>query len=179
MNPSLPASLSNIRLLILDVDGVLTDGRIYVDTTHENIKAFHVRDGLGIKLLQKAGIEVAIITGKASEMVRVRAETLGIKRVFQGQENKLIAFAELLETLEISPQQVAYIGDDLPDIAVMSKVGFSAAVSDAHPSAIMQAHYRSQFPGGAGAVREICDLILEAQEKLQPIQQAYLHQGKF
>ena len=156
----------NIRLLICDVDGVMSDGLIYMGNQGEELKAFNVRDGYGIRCLITSGVEVAIITGRRAKLVEDRANTLGITHLYQGQSDKLNAYKELLKTLKCSPEQVAYIGDDLIDWPVMAEVGLSVAVADAHPLLIPKAHYVTQINGGRGAVREICDLILLAQGKL-------------
>lgn len=177
----LPADLraraERIKLLILDVDGVLTDGRIYVDSERENLKAFHVQDGLGMKLLQQAGIELAIITGKESAMVSVRMATLGVKHVAQNQPNKIAAFERLLTKLNLDPSAVAYVGDDLPDLALLTRVGLAVAVANAQPCAKKIAHYQTQAKGGKGAVREVCDLLLQAQGKWDLIENSFVKTG--
>lgn len=157
---------SNVRLLICDVDGVLSDGLIYMGNQGEELKAFHVRDGYGIRCLITQGIPVAIITGRQSQLVANRAATLGIKHLYQGQSDKVHAFNKILDTLSLTPDQVAYIGDDLIDWPVMQKVGLSVAVADAHPLLIKRADYTTHIAGGHGAVRELCDLILLSQGKL-------------
>lgn len=156
----------NIRLLILDVDGVLSDGLIYIGNNGEELKAFNVRDGYGIRCALTSNIEVAIITGRKAKLVEDRCATLGIVHLYQGQSNKLIAFSDLLEKLVIAPENVAYVGDDLIDWPVMEKVGLSVAVADAHPLLIPRADYVTHIAGGRGAVREVCDLLLLAQGKL-------------
>ena len=152
-----------VRLLILDVDGVLSDGLIYMGNNGEELKAFNVRDGYGIRCALTSDIEVAIITGRKAKLVEDRCATLGITHLYQGQSNKLIAFSDLLEKLAIAPENVAYVGDDLIDWPVMEKVGLSVAVADAHPP---RADYVTRIAGGRGAVREVCDLLLLAQGKL-------------
>lgn len=161
---------SEIKLVICDVDGVLSDGLIYMGNHGEELKTFNVRDGYGIRCLITSGIEVAIITGRSSKIVEDRAKTLGISHIFQGQSNKLIAYHQLLEALQMQPYQVAYIGDDLIDWPVMEKSGLSVAVADAHPLLLQRADYITQIAGGRGAVRELCDLILIAQNKLENAQ---------
>ncbi|AJJ20083.1 MULTISPECIES: 3-deoxy-manno-octulosonate-8-phosphatase KdsC [Yersinia] len=158
---------AKIRLLICDVDGVMSDGLIYMGNQGEELKAFNVRDGYGIRCLITSGIEVAIITGRCAKLLEDRANTLGIRHLYQGQSDKLVAYNELLVALACQPEQVAYIGDDLIDWPVMAQVGFSVAVADAHPLLIPKAHYVTRINGGRGAVREICDLILLAQDKLE------------
>lgn len=158
---------ANIRLLICDVDGVLSDGLIYMGNHGEELKTFNVRDGYGIRCLKTSDIEVAIITGRSAKLLENRAKTLGITHLYQGQSNKLLAFRELLNTLSIKPQEVAYIGDDLIDWPVMAEVALAVAVADAHPILLARSHYVTRLAGGRGAVRELCDLILLAQNKLE------------
>lgn len=156
-----------IQLLICDVDGVMSDGLIYMGNNGEELKAFNVRDGYGIRCLLTSGIEVAIITGRQSKLLEDRAKTLGITYLYQGQHNKLLAYQQLLDTLNLKPEQTAYIGDDLIDLPVMEKVGLSVAVADAHPLLTPRANYVTRIAGGRGAVRELCDLILLAQGRLE------------
>lgn len=158
---------SQIKLLICDVDGVLSDGLIYMGNHGEELKAFNVRDGYGIRCLISSDIDVAIITGRNSKIVADRAATLGISHVYQGQSNKLIAFNSLMNSLSLQKQHIAYIGDDLIDWPVMAECGLAVAVADAHPLLLNKAHYVTTLPGGRGAVREICDIILSAQNKLE------------
>ncbi|HHV7358758.1 TPA: 3-deoxy-manno-octulosonate-8-phosphatase KdsC [Morganella morganii] len=157
---------AKIRLLICDVDGVMSDGLIYQGNSGEELKAFNVRDGYGIRCLLTSGVEVAIITGRNAKLLEDRANTLGITHLYQGQSDKLLAYHELLAKLALRPGDVAYIGDDLIDWPVMAEVGLSAAVADAHPLLLPKADYVTQIAGGRGAVRELCDLILLAQNKL-------------
>lgn len=156
-----------IRLLICDVDGVMSDGLIYMGNQGEELKSFNVRDGYGIRCLLTSDIEVAIITGRNAKLLEDRAKTLGIRHLYQGQSDKLLAYRELLDKLSLSDDQVAYIGDDLIDWPVMAKVGLSVAVADAHPILLPRAHYVTRIAGGRGAVREVCDLILMAQNKFE------------
>ncbi|HEY0922807.1 3-deoxy-manno-octulosonate-8-phosphatase KdsC [Rheinheimera pacifica] len=153
-----------IKLLICDVDGVFSDGRIYLGNQGEELKAFHTRDGYGVKALRQAGIEVAVITGRNSAIVQQRMTALTVPFIYQGQENKLAAFADLRQQLQLTPEQIAYIGDDLPDWAVMQHCGLSVAVKDAHPYLRQHADYITTMAGGFGAVRELCDLILISQQ---------------
>lgn len=155
-----------IRLLILDVDGVLSDGLIYMGNNGEELKAFNVRDGYGIRCALTSGIEVAIITGRKAKLVEDRCKTLGITHLWQGQSDKLIAWRELQTKLGVKPEEVAYVGDDLIDWPVMAEVGLSIAVADAHPLLPTRADYVTRIAGGRGAVREVCDLLLLAQGKL-------------
>jgi 3-deoxy-D-manno-octulosonate 8-phosphate phosphatase (KDO 8-P phosphatase) len=149
-----------IRLLVLDVDGVLTDGRLYFGPRGEALKLFHVRDGLGIQQVKKAGIEVAVISGRKSKMVDIRCHELGVEHVFQGAKDKVPVLEKLCARLKIEPAQCACIGDDLPDIPVMRKVALAFAVADAHIEARHTAHVITRLPGGHGAVREVCDYLL-------------------
>lgn len=149
-----------IQLLILDVDGVLTDGRFFIDANGYEVKCFHTQDGLGIKNLQKSGITVAVITGRNSACVAARMKELNITHYFYGQENKQQAFDTVLQTLNLAPEQVAYMGDDLPDLAIMQQVGFSIAVNNAVPAVKKAADFCTQRAGGFGAVREACDYLL-------------------
>ncbi|GKX56468.1 3-deoxy-D-manno-octulosonate 8-phosphate phosphatase [Leminorella grimontii] len=157
---------SAIRLLICDVDGVMSDGLIYMGNHGEELKAFSVRDGYGIRCLLTSGVEVAILTGRKDKLVAERAKTLGIAHLYQGLSDKLVPFNKMLHELSLAPEQVAYIGDDLIDWPVMAQVGLAVAVADAHPWLLTKAHFVTRTPGGRGAVRELCDLILQAQGKL-------------
>lgn len=160
------AKAENIKLLILDVDGVLSDGFIYMGNNGEELKAFNVRDGYGIRCALTSNIEVAIITGRKAKLVEDRCKTLGITHLYQGQSDKLLAYRELLAKLTLTPEDVAYVGDDLIDWPVMAEIGLSVAVADAHPLLIPRADYVTRIAGGRGAVREVCDLLLLAQGKL-------------
>jgi 3-deoxy-D-manno-octulosonate 8-phosphate phosphatase (KDO 8-P phosphatase) len=154
-----------IKLLVLDVDGVLTDGKLYISATGIESKAFNVRDGLGLKLLLKAGFEVAIISGRNSRAVRHRMRDLGIKHLYLGVENKIMALKKLQNKLRLSAKNISYIGDDLLDLPVMKQVGFSVAVYDAIPEVRRNADYITTAIGGNGAVREVCDLLILALEQ--------------
>lgn len=165
VSPDIAASAKQIRLVICDVDGVFSDGRIYLGNNGEELKAFHTRDGYGVKALRQAGIEVAIITGRQSKLVEQRMKSLTVPYIYQGQENKMAAFEDLLQRLQLPAAAVAYIGDDLADWEVMQHCGLAVAVQDAHPYLQRHAHYRTQLPGGFGAVRELADLILIAQHR--------------
>ncbi len=153
--------LSRVKLLLLDVDGVLTDGRIYYDNNGVETKAFDVKDGHGLKLIQRAGIVVGIITGRSSDVVALRARELGIDIVYQGAKDKLVPYAEVLVTLGLTDDQVAYVGDDVVDLPILRRVGFSATVADAVDDIKPLVDYVAKRPGGRGAVREICDFILK------------------
>lgn len=152
-----------IRMLVLDVDGVLTDGRLYFDSQGNEMKAFCTRDGLGIKTLQKAGIDIALITGRTSDIVRRRAEQLGISHLYQGRDDKLNAFHHLLQETGLEPVEVCYAGDDWIDIPVLDRVGLAVTVADADPVVKTRSHWITEQAGGRNAVREICDMILAAQ----------------
>ncbi|WP_462157117.1 3-deoxy-manno-octulosonate-8-phosphatase KdsC [Pseudoalteromonas sp. GB56] len=154
---------SRVKLLICDIDGVFSDGRIYLGNQGEELKAFNTKDGFGIKALMDSGVRVAVITGRQSRIVETRMTSLGVQHIYQGKENKLEAYAELKATLGLNDDQVAYIGDDGPDLPVMEKVGFAVAVNDAHPLIKRIAHYTTLMPGGFGAVRELTDLLMLAQ----------------
>jgi 3-deoxy-D-manno-octulosonate 8-phosphate phosphatase (KDO 8-P phosphatase) len=156
-----------IRLLVLDADGVLTDGRLYYSASGEELKAFDIQDGLGIKMLQASGVEVAIVTGRTSAALEARARNLGVARLFQGVEDKLAVFARLVAALGLTEADTACMGDDLPDLPVLKRCGFALTVPAA-PTAVRQhAHYVTQRAGGRGAVREACELIMHAQDTLE------------
>ena len=163
-----------IRLLVLDVDGVLSDGLLYYGNGGEELKAFYTPDGVGIKLLQGADIAVAIITGRRSDIVRRRAEELGIAHLVQGRDDKLRALQELLPNLGVSLDEIAYMGDDLPDLAAIEACGLGMTVADGDEFVAAHADWRSQLPGGRGAVREACEFILDAQDKLASARQRFL-----
>ncbi|OHC67787.1 MAG: phenylphosphate carboxylase subunit delta [Rhodocyclales bacterium GWA2_65_20] len=165
---------ADIRLMGFDVDGVMTDGRLYFSPRGDEMKAFFTRDGLGLKMLERSGIRLAIITGRTSEIVAQRAANLGIGLVLQGVDDKRAAMAALLAREGLEFAQAGYMGDDVVDVSVMSACGFAATVADAHALARRQADYVAQAPAGAGAVREVCELILRAQGKLDSALAHYL-----
>jgi 3-deoxy-D-manno-octulosonate 8-phosphate phosphatase (KDO 8-P phosphatase) len=165
---------ARIRLAVFDVDGVLTDGRLYFDEQGREYKGFHARDGHGLKMLQSTGVDTAVISGRKSESVARRMENLGIRWVFQGIEDKLPVLLKICEEQALLADQVAYVGDDLLDLAAMSRVGLSIAVADAHFSLLGVAHWRTRQCGGAGAVREVCDLLMHAQGTLPGVLRRYL-----
>ena len=166
--------LANIRALIFDVDGVLTDGGLIVGPNGEEYKRFNSRDGHGIKMLQNSGVDIAIITGRDSSIVTHRCAELGIQHLYQGCHDKRIAFKSLVEKLSINHEQIAYMGDDVVDLPVMNKVGLAMAVADAHPFVQQNSHWVSQFNGGYGAAREACEAIMRAQGTLDAVLQSYL-----
>ncbi len=163
-----------VRLLVLDVDGVLTDGKLYFLADGSEAKAFSTLDGQGIKMLMHSGIQVAIITGRTSTIVERRAANLGIKHVVQGREDKRVALDELLSTLQLSYQQVAYLGDDLPDLAPIRCVALGVAVANANSFVRQHAQAVTSLRGGEGAAREFCEFIMAAQGSLSAAQNAYL-----
>lgn len=154
---------SKVRLLVLDVDGVFSDGRIYLGNDGEELKAFHTRDGFGMKALKNAGVQTAVITGRQSEIVQRRMQHLEVTNIYQGQGDKTDAFKELLEHHSLTAEQVAYVGDDTPDLPLVQQSGVGIAVKDAHPSVQQQSQYITRCSGGFGAVREVCDLIMLSQ----------------
>lgn len=162
-SPEVIARAARIRLACFDVDGVLTDGKLWYSETGEEIKAFHVHDGLGLKLLRERGIEIALITARDSRPVESRARELGIEHVYQGQKDKLGTFTMLLESFGLTADQASYTGDDLPDLCVMRRAGLSIAVANAHPWVKPHAHWTTRHSGGHGAAREVADLLLMAQ----------------
>ena len=163
-----------IKLLIFDVDGVLTDGSLLLGDDGQEYKAFHSQDGHGIKMLQRHGVRCAVITGRTSKVVEHRMRNLGIDLIYQGQENKLEGFADLLGRLGLNPEQVAYMGDDVVDLPVMRKVGLAIAVSNAHPWVIRHAHWQTPRAGGRGAARDACEMLMEAHGVLQQELDSYL-----
>ncbi|MDH5728563.1 MAG: 3-deoxy-manno-octulosonate-8-phosphatase KdsC [Gammaproteobacteria bacterium] len=168
------AKAASIKLVIFDVDGVLTDGRLYVTEDGTEIKAFHSRDGHGLKMLQASGVEIAIITGRTSKIVSHRMNELGIEHVYQGQRDKVPAFEELIDKLKIAPNHVAYVGDDVVDLPVMARVGLAIATQDAHEFVKKHAHWQTPNLGGRGAARDVCELLMEARGVLQATLENYL-----
>ncbi len=176
MNQDLIERAQKIRLAVFDVDGVLTDGKLYFLPDGSEFKTFNTLDGHGIKMLMQAGIQTAIITGRSSPVVERRAKNLGIQHLFQGREDKFIALQELLSSLSDAPtlEQVAYLGDDLPDLPAIRRVGLGMAVASADRFVRQHAHGITTAAGGAGAAREFCEIILSAQGKLDALQEHYL-----
>jgi 3-deoxy-D-manno-octulosonate 8-phosphate phosphatase (KDO 8-P phosphatase) len=163
MHNDATARAAKVKLMIFDVDGVLTDGSMNFSADGEIIKRFFVHDGLGVRLLQESGVPTAIISARQSPIVTRRAADLGIHHVHQGAYNKLVAFEQLLEQTGLTPDVCGFAGDDVIDLPVLTRVGFAVSVPNGHPEAIARAHYITQAPGGNGAVRNICDFILRAQ----------------
>jgi 3-deoxy-D-manno-octulosonate 8-phosphate phosphatase (KDO 8-P phosphatase) len=151
-----------IRLLVLDVDGVLTDGRLYISAAGEELKVFHVRDGSGLVAVQRAGVTVAIISGRDSPAVTRRAAELGIRHVYQGVGDKGERLDRLLAELGVTAEETACVGDDTPDAPMLRRAGLAIGVADAHPALLAAAHWVTKSKGGRGAVREVCDLLLSA-----------------
>ncbi|PWW13041.1 MULTISPECIES: 3-deoxy-manno-octulosonate-8-phosphatase KdsC [Pseudidiomarina] len=158
---------AQIKLVIFDVDGVFSDGRIYLGNQGEELKAFHTRDGFGVKALLNAGIKVAVITGRRSALVENRMRALGVSDIYQGQEDKLSAYQQLAEKYQLTDQAIACMGDDIPDLAMLQQCAVAVAPHDAHPFVQQHAVYVTSRRGGFGAVRELSDLILLSQGQLQ------------
>lgn len=165
---------ARIRLLVFDVDGVLTDGSLFIGDDGQEYKAFYSRDGHGMKMLQATGVEIGVITGRTSEVVRLRMESLAIRHVYQGRMEKLPAFEDLLAATGVLPEEVAYVGDDIMDLPVMRRVGLAVAVQDAHSLVKKNSHWITSNGGGRGAGRDICELIMEAQGTLDAQLAPYL-----
>lgn len=165
---------AQVRIMIFDVDGVLTDGRLQFSAEGELMKSFYVHDGLGIQLLQKMGIATAIISARFTPIVNKRAADLGIAHVYQGHHDKRITFNQLLADTGVAPHECGFMGDDIVDLPLFSRVGFAVSVPNAHPEASKRADYITKAPGGFGAVREICDFILHAQQKYNAALASYL-----
>jgi len=163
-----------VRLVLFDVDGVLTDGALFLGDDGQEYKAFHSRDGHGMKMLQASGVEIGIITGRTSRVVELRMESLGIRHVYQGQLDKLPAYERLKAGLGLSDAEIAFVGDDVVDLPILTRVGLAVAVQDAHPLVKQHAHWQTPSAGGRGAGRDVCELVMEAQGRLQPALQRYL-----
>jgi len=162
-----------LRLMVFDVDGVLTDGRLWFGPQGEELKVFHVRDGHGLKMLADGGITAAVLTGRRSAALSARAAELGLRHVLQGVRDKRPAYDGLLAQLGLAPASAGYMGDDLPDLPVLANCGLACAPRDAHALALERAHYVAEAPAGAGAVREVCEFVLRAQGKLDDYLAAY------
>ena len=169
----LQKKIAPVKLLILDVDGVMTDGRIVIDSSGVESKSFHVRDGNGIKLLIRGGIDVAIISGRHSGSVEHCARELGIKFVFQGAKNKMSVYETLIDDMGLKDEEVAFVGDDVVDLPVLRRVGFSASVADASKLVVSNVDYVTSSRGGRGAVREIVELILHATGNWDKVMSRY------
>jgi len=156
--------LKNIRMLVLDVDGVMTDGGLTIGDDGQEYKTFHAHDGLGMKLLKASGVNVAIITGRTSNVVKKRAESTGVVHFYQGAEDKLAALQDLMQRVDLTPEQCAFMGDDVVDLPPMLRCGLAIAVPDSPDLLLKHAHYVTHKKGGRGAVREVCELIMQAQD---------------
>ena len=175
LSPDAEQRVRKVRLVCLDVDGVLTDGSLWYGSQGEALKRFHVRDGLGIRLLLFHGFQVAVISARRSELVQRRMEDLKVPHWVVGRDDKNNALDELLQKVSLTPDQVAYVGDDLLDVPVMRRVGLAVAVHDAHPHVLAAAHAVTTFPGGSGAVREVADLVLDRQLGLGSAYERFLN----
>jgi len=172
---NLEARAKNIRLAIFDVDGVLTSGKLFYGPEGIEYKAFHVQDGQGIKYLQQSGVEIGIITACTTAIVAKRMQDLGIIHVYMGAKQKVAAYEELKAKLHLEDEQIAYMGDDIPDLPLISRVGLSMTVPNAPAILQKHAHAVTRAKGGKGAAREMCELIMQAQGTLEPLIQSHLH----
>ncbi len=163
-----------VRLMVFDVDGVLTDGRLWYGPQGEQLKAFHTLDGHGLKLLQQCGIAAGMLSGRSSSAVALRAAELGVAHLLQGIEHKRPAFDALLARLGLEPLEAGYMGDDLPDLPVLAHCGFACAPREAHESVLRGAHYVASAPAGGGAAREVCDYLLRSQGRMESLLAGYL-----
>ncbi len=164
----------HIKLVVFDVDGVLTDGSLFLGDDGQQYKAFHSKDGHGMRMLQDSGVDIAILTGRVSKVVEHRMQDLGIELVMQGHREKLPAFEALMQQTGIAAEDIAYVGDDVVDLPVMTRVGLAIGVQDAHPLVRRHAHWLTASAGGRGAAREVCELIMEAQGTLNAALERYL-----
>lgn len=169
---------ANVELVVFDVDGVLTDGSIYIGDNGQEFKVFHARDGHGMKMLMGAGVDICIVTARTSNAVTVRMENLGIAHVYQGQFDKLQAIEDISKKLGLTYAEIAFVGDDVIDLPAMSKVGLAIAVADAHPFVKRHSHWQTPSSGGRGAAREVCDLIIEGHGLLDSALESYLRHEK-
>jgi YrbI family 3-deoxy-D-manno-octulosonate 8-phosphate phosphatase len=169
----LPELCRSIELILSDVDGVLTDGGIWYDNQGVELKGFHIRDGLGIKLWQRAGFRFGLLTSRSSHIVKLRAQELGIEIVRQGFEDKLPVARDILRELDLAPEQVCYVGDDLTDLPVIRHVGLGVAVADAAAEVRAAAAHVTESPGGRGAIRELVELVLKAKSRWEDVVQKY------
>ena len=174
VTPAMLKLAQPLKLVLFDVDGVLTDGRLFIDNNGEEYKAFNSRDGHGMKMLQRNGVDIGIITGRTSRIVEHRTRELGIRHVRQGCHDKLPVYEEMIAGLGLQPSQVAFVGDDLVDLPIMLRVGFAVAVQDGHAMVKKHAHWTTPSEGGRGAARDLCELIMLAQGTHAPEMQRYL-----
>jgi len=163
-----------IKLVIFDVDGVLTNGGLFLGDDGQEYKAFHSRDGHGMVMLMQTGVQIGIITGRSSDVVRIRMESMGIEHVFQGHRDKIPPYEELKQKLGLDDSVIAYVGDDVVDLPIMRRAGLAIAVQDAHPFVKQHAHWQTSHGGGLGAGRDVCEMIMEAQGNLQTKLESYL-----
>jgi 3-deoxy-D-manno-octulosonate 8-phosphate phosphatase (KDO 8-P phosphatase) len=178
LSPELQARFRNIKLLILDVDGVMTDGGLTIGDDGQEYKTFHAHDGLGMKLLKASGVELAIITGRTSNVVKKRAESTGVAHFYQGAEDKLLAFNDLMKSSGLQASQCAFMGDDVVDLPPMLKCGLALAVPNSPSLVLKHAHYVTIKTGGRGAVREVCELIMQAQDTFDAQMTQFLTQAR-
>ncbi|MBF0219544.1 MAG: 3-deoxy-manno-octulosonate-8-phosphatase KdsC [Gammaproteobacteria bacterium] len=164
LTPELLQRAAAIKLVIFDVDGVLTDGTLFLGDDGQEYKAFNSRDGLGMMMLQRCGITIGIITARQSNVVQLRMQSLGITHLYQGQQEKLPAYEKMLETLHLAAEQVAYVGDDLIDLPIMTRAGIAIAVADAQSEVIARADWVTPRNGGHGAARDVCELIMRGHQ---------------
>ena len=167
-----------IELVIFDIDGVMTDGGLFFDNHGGEYKAFHSLDGHGLRMLQECGVRVAVITGRKSELVKHRMNDLGVTLIYQGYRDKKPAFAALLEEVGLEKDQITYVGDDVVDLPIMTQLNFAIAVQNAHPFVKQHAHWITGRSGGRGAVRDVCEFILESKGLLNDKLHSYLHTEK-
>ncbi|VAW71707.1 3-deoxy-D-manno-octulosonate 8-phosphate phosphatase [hydrothermal vent metagenome] len=165
---------AKIKLVIFDIDGVLTSGALFIGDDGQEYKAFNSKDGHGLRMLQDGGVKVAIITGRQSEVVNHRAKDLGITLIYQGRREKLPAYEQLLAETGLTHEEIAYVGDDVVDLPVMSRVGLAICVNNGHDFVKKHSHWVTQLDGGNGAGREVCEMLLESRGQLQQMLQAYL-----
>lgn len=165
---------AGIKLVAFDVDGVLTDGGLYIGDNGVEYKAFYSRDGHGMRMLMESGVDIGVITGRQSRLVTDRMASLGVTHVYQGRREKGPAFESLLEDTGLSGGEVAFVGDDVMDLPAMARAGLAVAVADAHPLVLERAHWRTPSPGGRGAVRDVCELVMRARGTLNDALGAYL-----
>lgn len=165
---------AKVRLVIFDVDGVLTDGSLFYGDDGQEYKAFNSKDGHGMVMLRECGIKIGIITGRSSEVVRIRMQSLGIDQVYQGQKDKLPAYEQMKDALGLRDEEIAYVGDDVVDLPVMRRVGLSIAVADAHDIVLQHTHWRTKAGGGKGAAREVCELLMRGHGVYDAAMKHYL-----
>lgn len=165
---------AQIELVAFDVDGVLTDGRLYIGDNGVEYKAFYSRDGYGMRMLMDSGIDIGVITGRNSELVADRMSALGVTHVYQGRREKLPALEELCKASGLKPGQIAFVGDDVMDLPVMLRTGLAVAVADAHPLVLEHAHWQTPSPGGRGAARDVCEFVMRARGTLDSAYRSYV-----